>query len=60
MRTDRNKETGCPICTLEEVGEELQPRVVAVHDQLALAAAKVLGSDLREPCILRAECGSRV
>lgn len=60
MRTDRNKETRRPICTLEKARKELQPRVIAIHDKLALFAAKVLGLDLREPCILRAECGGRV
>jgi hypothetical protein len=53
--TDRNKETARPLGALEEVGKQLQPRVVAVHDQLA-----ALGFDLREPRVLRAERGGRV
>jgi len=60
FRTDRNKKTARPIRALKEVRKQLQPRVVAIHDQLALAVVEVLGFDLREPCVLRAERGGCV
>jgi hypothetical protein len=56
MRTDRNKKTARPIRSLEEVWKQLQPCVVTVHDQLALAVVKVLSFDLREPSVLCRKC----
>ena len=56
LQTDRNKETSCPICPLEEVWKQLQPRVITIHDQLALAGLKLLCSNLCEPCILSCKC----
>lgn len=60
QETDRNKETARPVCPLEEVWKELQPRIVAVHDQFPLFVPKALGFDLREPSVLRCKCGGRV
>ena len=54
--TYRNKETARPIRTREEVWEQLQPRVVAVHDELA----PIPGFQLCEPGILRRERGRGV
>lgn len=58
--TDRNKEAACPIGALKHVREELQPGVVAVHDQLPSPIVIVLCFDLREPCILCRESGRGV
>lgn len=58
--TDRDKEAARSICALEDVGKELEPGVITVHDQLSFASFKVFGLDLREPCVLRCECGCSV
>ena len=57
LMTDRNEEAACPIGALKHVRKELQPGVVAVHDQLAFLVTIVLCLDLRKPCVLRSECG---
>ena len=58
--TDRNKETACPICPLKEVWKQLQPGIVAVHDQLSMPIPELLRLDLGEPGVLCCECRSRV
>lgn len=58
--TDRDKKAARSVCALEDIGKELQPSIIAVHDQLPFAIFKVLCFDLREPCILRREGRRRV
>jgi len=58
--TDRNEEAACPIGALKHVREELQPGVVAVHDQLSFPIIIGLRLDLREPGVLRREGRRRV
>lgn len=58
--TNRNKETACSICALEEVWEQLQPSVVAIHDELPVAILGLFRAHLRKPCILCRESGGRV
>ncbi len=57
LQTDRNKETSSPVRSFEEVWKQLQPRVVSIHDELALPGVKLLFFDLREPCILGCKGG---
>lgn len=58
--TDRDKKAARSICALKNIWKELQPGIIAVHDQLPFAIFKVLCSDLREPCVLRREGRRRV
>lgn len=57
QETDRNKETARAVRALEEVWEQLQPRIIAVHDQFSRPVSVPLGFDLREPRVLCGECG---
>lgn len=58
--TDRYKEAACAIGALKHVREELQPGVIAVHDQLSFPIIIVLRLDLREPRVLCRKGGRRV
>lgn len=51
--TDRNEETRSAICPQKCIRKQLEPCVVAIHDELSL----VLVLDLRKPCILVREGG---
>lgn len=50
--TDRNEKARRPICALKKVWKQLQPRIVAVHDQLP----SFFCPQLCEPGILRSKC----
>jgi len=54
--TDRNEKASCPIRANKKVWEEFQPRIIAVHDQLAV----LFRIKLRKPGVLRRECGGGV
>ena len=60
LKTDRNKETACPIRTVEKVREKLQPCVIAIHDQLAFSIIELLCFDLRKPRVLSRKRRGRV
>lgn len=58
--TDRDKKAARSVCALEDIWKELQPGIIAVHDQLPFAIFKVLCLDLRKPSVLSRECRSGI
>jgi hypothetical protein len=56
VATNRNEEATRPVRTRKEVWKELQPRIIAVHDQ----PPALFRFQLREPCVLGRERGGSV